>query len=651
MSVAMLAAPIRSWKPGDRAGLTPLEVFGYVWATRPRWQKTVVHAFWIVQTFGVLLFTFAPVAAAEGVDSILSFTGIPDSSGVRVADNMYIRADASALDWNGVLPEIHPERLGNIGTNVVGEFWVSLTKLIVGLGGWLVMAAKSAVFNKLFGEVFKAIGWSFHITLSSTPLMLMALSMATLVGVAMIAFGRIAAGRTTIIIAWLLGTVGLLAARGLLGDLIAPQGWMTKVRTVADGFAGTLIRQGNALSSGTTVADQKYGTFVIALADALVRNPFQVWMLGRAVGSGKGITPAAAALGEDQRTDALCAAAWDAGMKSHSQAKLVTGLANNCPKDIVEHMTMFSSWDGLIIAGAAVLCMGVATWWAFCALKCLFYTIGTGAFAEAFIIVGLIPGWLRRFLGLVSIDFATQIISYALYTILSSVYVLVLGVCFKLQYKAFGVDFVIARIFITAVVMVLFFTLIRHWGKLYRQAIGLPGSGLASATAPVKAALSAAGAGAAFGLAGASAMGRAGGVGASAGGQVNNANTNSRIGSGMRASMQAAAGAMSFAHPGAAALGAMAGGFGSAGLAAFGGGGGKSTASAEKDKGGLLTKSPGGSGAGGGRGSSAAQQAQSMRADREAADRIRGMTRPAGGPGGSTRPPAHGGNSGSGMVK
>ncbi|MDM2164771.1 hypothetical protein PP352_21710 [Mycobacteroides abscessus] len=646
MSVAMMAAPIRSWKPGDRTGLTPLEVFGYVWATRPRWQKTLVHGFWIVQTFGVLLFTFAPVAAAEGVDSVLSFTGIPDSSGVRVADNMYIRADASALDWNGVLPEIHPERLGNIGTNVVGEFWVSLTKLIVGLGLWLVMAAKSAVFNKLFGEIFTAIGWSFHLTLNSTPLILMALSMATLIGVAMIAFGKIAAGRTTIIIAWALGTVGLATARGLLGDLVAPQGWMTKVRTVADGFAGTLMRQGNALSSGTTVADQKYGTFVIALADALVRNPLQVWMLGRAVGSGKGITPSGTALGEGQRTDALCAAAWDAGMKSHSQAKLVTGLANNCPTDIVEHMTMFSPWDGLIIAGAAFLCVGVAAWWAFCALKCLFYAIGTGAFAEAFILVGLIPGWLRRFLGLVSIDFATQIISYAMYTILSSVYVLVLGVCFKLPYKAFGVDFVIARIFITAVVMVLFFKLIRHWGQLYRQAIGLPGSGLASAAAPVKAALGAAGAGAAFGLAGASAMGRAGGVGASAGGQVNNANTNSRIGAGMSAGMQAAAGAMAFAHPGAAALGSMAGGFGSAGLAAFGGGG-KSSGGGEKDKGGLLTKSPGG----GGRGSSPAQQAQSMRADREAADRIRGMTRPGGGPSGSTRPPAHGGNSGSGMVK
>lgn len=620
--------------------LTGMEFLAAQWAMLSRRKRIAIHTLWGTQLVWLMAFCAAPDAMAQGASSLLDFTGIPDSAGVPVSRNMAISQDTSIADWNGTLPRLHAGNVidGSFDNAVAGAA-VTMVKIIFCLGAWLFHVARSVVFNQIFGTIFKSIGYSFHTALNSAPFLLMALGLGTFIGIVMMSTGRLAAGRATIALSWLFGIPGMVFGRNAMSDLLEPGGWIDNVRTVADGFATTLMRNGHAISTQSTGLDRTFNTMEIALADGVVRFPMMVWLLGRPV---RGKVPnmptgplEAAGIG---RTDATCATAWDAGQMSGSRGKLTEGLQNACPADIVEHMANVNPWEGWALPILGGLILGVGVWWAICALNCLFRTLFYGAFAEGFILLAIVPGWLRRFAQYVGMDAVSQIVSYALYTVMTSIYVLVLGVCFSLSYKQWGADYTILKLVITATVMVMFMSQLKRLGRMYRAAMGGAGEALGSAMKAAKAVAGAVGAGAALGLSGASAFGaasRAGGVGASAGGQVSNANTQSRMSAGIQAGIGAAATAMSRMHPVAAAAGAVGGGFGAAGASFFRPGGGQGTSGGDGAKNAVgvgrdgSAGIPGPRGGQGGQGSSAQQQAHSLRVDQEAADRVRGLTRPA----------------------
>ncbi|WP_454793751.1 hypothetical protein [Mycolicibacterium lutetiense] len=519
----------------------------WIWVlARPRWQRYAFFTVWGVQLALFALFVFAPRAYADSVDSIFSFFGVKDSYGVPLTSNMFVRADDSIADWNGVLPRIHAEQGMAAGiNNVVGGFFTSLIAVTAAFMLWVMRSLRAVFWNELFGGIFSAIGMGIDKVLNSAPFLGIGIVVGTLIGIGMMTFGHYTGGRMTIATTWFLGIFGLTFGRGLLGEMLAPSGWIDSVRTVGTGIAGTLMSQGRAISDGSTAVDRKFDDLQIGFADA-IRTALQQWMLGRSVDG-----------------DPACSAAWNSGQKSGNARTLAEGIFANCPKEVTDHIGTGGLGEGLFLFLVILACLAVGAWFAWCGLMCLFRALFYGGFAPAFVVYGLFPGFPRRFLRLSASDFITQVLSYGGYMVLTGVYVMVLMATWNVpaaKASAALSNSVTARMLITGIVMILFTATVKHIGKLHRAAMQMPSSAHPS---PGKM-LAPASAAAAAGIAGASAArgGRlVGGSSGGGGGPVNNKATSARINAGMQAAQMA----LSRMHPAAAAAGALAGGFGSAG--------------------------------------------------------------------------------------
>lgn len=611
----------------------------WIWVlARPRWQRYTFFTVWGLHLTLFALFLFAPRAYAEGMGSLFSFFGVKDSYGVPTTSNMFVRADDSIADWNGVLPRIHAEQGMAAGfNNVIGGFFTSLIVVTAAFMLWLMRALRAVFWNELFGGIFSAVGLGIDKVLNSAPFLGIGIVVGTLIGIGMMTFGHYTGGRMTIAMTWFLGIFGLSFGRGLLGDMLAPSGWIDNVRTVGSGIAGTLMSQGRIISGGSTTVDRKFDDLQIGFADA-IRTSLQQWMLGRSVDSpppkpGDDPLPIPVA-----GTDPACSAAWTSGQSSGNSKTLATEIFSNCPVDVTTHIGTGGLGEGLFLWLVILACLAVGAWFAWCGLMCLFRALFYGGFAPGFILYGLFPGFPRRFLRLVSYDFITQVLSYGGYMVLTGVYVLVLMATWNLpaSWASSALNnSVTARMLVTGIIMILFSTTIKHIGKLHRAAMQMPSGGHPS-PGKMMAPASAAAAAALGGVAAARGGRFAGGGGGS---PVNNKATSARINAGMQAAQMA----LSRMHPAAAAAGALAGGFGSAGAGiahrAFKGGSKDSDQPRPRSGGGRGPSGRGESGRPAGRpgaGSDAGQRAKDLaKATRQEAAQIsrQSMQRPSGGRG------------------
>lgn len=539
-----------------------------VWAwvrAQPRWLRLWVRVMLATQVVMIAAMLLAPHACAAGLDAVLGFTGVRDSYGVPLSSVMYVNADDALFDWNGVLPRVHAGTSVSAGiANAVGAAETSFIVITVSLMLWLMRALQATFWNDLFGSVFSAVGFSLDKVLSSAPFVGLGLVAGTFAGVLMIGAGRYTAARTTIAATWIIGTLGLALGHDLLGKLLAPQGWVNQVHSVATGVAGTLMSRGQAISSGSTSVDARFGQLQTGFADA-TRQALQQWMLGRVVDR----PPSDLSQADPTQVDpaAACSAAWTSGQLSGDPQQLVTDLTNGCPPDVVAHIQHVSMLEGLFVWVVLAGCLAVGAWFAWCGLNCLFRVLFYGGFAVAFVVYGVFPGFPRRFLKLAATDFLTQLLSYGIYFVLTGVYVLVLLSVWSIHISGFGAVSAVARLTVTAIVMMLFVAAVRHVRKLHQMATSVPPAEHVTPARMAAPVMAAAGMSAAAGLSAFSAAGgRAGGAGRGGGsGPVSNRSTSGRINAGLAAAQSA----LSFAHPAAAAVGAVAGGFGSAGVGAL----------------------------------------------------------------------------------
>ncbi len=621
-----------------------------VWlASLPRWQRLLVRAFWVSQILALLLMLFAPHAAAAGLDAVVGFTGVRDSYGVPLVNNRFINGDDSLFDWNGVLPRIHAGTSISTGiVNAIGQAETSWIVVSVALFLWLIRALRSVFWNHLIGSVFSSVGLGLDTLVNSTPALAAGILVGTFAGVAAMGIGHHTAGRMMIGSTWAIGIVGLPLARRVGSNMLGPAGWIDKIRVVSEGAAGVLMRQGRDVGAGTSGLDGQVNRLETGFADA-TRAALQDWMLGRVVDP-RSVGPGSA----KPRTDLACSQAWTAGQMSGDPMMLAQRMAGDpsshvppaCPDDVLMHIQHVNLFDGVFITLLLWACLGIGAWFAWCGLNCRFRFIAHGAFAPAYLVYGIFPSFPRRFLKLVSADFVVQGMSDGLYTILTGLYVMIL----LAAWMAAGAlpvirDAALARLVVTAILMVLFVGYVAHVRKLHRIAAQLPAAGNVSPSKLAAPATMAATAGLS-----ALAASRGGRFGAAGGGRagVNNKATSARINAGL----QAAQIALSRLHPATAAAAAVAGGFGSAAFSAFGqkragdqekkssGGGGSAAVPAPKS---------GGRPSGGGHRAPdhvqrAQQRAAAARADATSVAQQTALQRP----GGKSRPV---GGGGSGFVR
>lgn len=558
-------------------------------SSRPRWQRLAVQLSLGTHLTAIAMCLFAPKAFANGLDGLLGFTGITDSYGVPLTANRFVMADDSLIDWNGVLPRVNPGNSVSAGViNAFGAAETSLIVVTVALALWLIRALRSTLWNDLFGSVFTALGNGIEAVVNAGPFLGIGIIIGSLVGIVLIAFGRGTAGRFTIAVTWLLGIFGLAFGRELLAKMLSPSGWMNTVREMSSGIAGTLITQGRNLTAGDTGVDRQVDALSTAFADA-VRETLQVWMLGRVVDP----RSADASGGSGPGSMQACSQAWTSGQRSGNSQTLAQAIIDNCPAEVVSYIGSAGLFEGIGLWLLLMACVAVGAWFAWCALMCLFRALFYAGFAVVFILYGLIPGFPRRFLKLTVSDFVTQIVSYGVYVVLTAVYVVVLMTTWNypaLRVAGLGGDYtVVARLVVTALMMMLFVKCISHVAKLHGAAMNQPaGPSASNMTSPIKSAVAG---GAALGLAGAAASrGGAGPFGGSSGAAKR-----------MNAGMRSAAMMLSRTHPAAAAAGAVVGGLGSAASTAMRnrGDGGSASSSGSSGSPGSGSATGGGSGGGG----------------------------------------------------
>lgn len=528
----------------------------WIWLSyQPNRAKWGFRLFLASQIVWLAAFLLAPHAAAAGLDGLLGFTGINDSHNIPLSANMYVRADDTLFDWNGVLPRI------NTGVSVsdgiaasVGAWITSFIVVSVSLMLWLIKVLRSSFWNDLIGAIFKIVGFSLEQVVNAGPFVPLGLLIGSFVGVMMMAFGRHTAGRMTIVITWAIGIIGMSVGHDAVSKLLAPSGWLNQVRTVADGIAGTLMRRGQLISSGDTGIDRKFDELQTGFADA-TRQGLQQWMLGRIV-DGQPTDQIRAGV----RSDALCSLAWDSGQRSGDSKKLLEYVVKACPADVQTHLSNISQFEGLFLLALLFACLAVGAKYAWNGLNCLFRAGGYAGFALGILVYALFDGFPRRFGKLAAGDFVKQVLSYGVWIVMTGLYVLVLMTCYQLKTGNPFANSLVGRLMVTAIFMVLLTTFLRHLGRLHEIAMRQPSAPDVSPGKLASAVGGAAGGAAAMGLSGAMAA-RAGGGGR----PVNNASTASRLNAGMGAAQRA----LSFAHPAAAAVGSVAGGVGGAGLSAF----------------------------------------------------------------------------------
>ncbi|MGD9622321.1 MAG: hypothetical protein AB7G47_20045 [Mycolicibacterium sp.] len=514
------------------------------WCGRPRWQRWMMHGVWATQVASLVMVMLAPRVWAAGLDSVFGFTGVRDSYGVPLTSMMFVNADDALFDWNGVLPRVHAgASISNGFLNAIGAAETGLIVTTVAVLLWVVRALQSTVWNDLFGSIFSTLGYSIDQVLNSAPFVGIGLLFGSLAGVLLIGVGRATAGRAVLGTTWLLGSFGIVFGRDLLSKLASPNGWINQVHSVATGVAGALMRRGADMRAGSPGG--RFSEMETGFADA-TRQVLQQWMLGRVVDPGTRWSANAA--------DAACSAAWTKGQMTGDRAELVETIANSCPQDVLTHIQSVNVMDAVAIWVVLVACLGVAAWFSWCALNCLFRVLFWGGFAQVFIVYGLIPGFPRRFLKLASGDFVKQLLSYGVYFVLTGVYVVILTTVWGLSVPRMSGS-VMGQLVVTGVVMVLLVLMVRHVGRLHGQATGLPAAGDLTArhlAAPLSM-------GAAAGISATTAA-RAG----SGGGPSSNSGSAARINAGL----QAAQIGLSRLHPAMAAAGSIGGALGSLGAGA-----------------------------------------------------------------------------------
>lgn len=608
-----------------------------VWfRTLPRAVRGFFHVVWAAELSTFLLILLAPNAAAQGVDSILGFTGIGDSYGVPTSANMWINADDALFEWNGVLPKLgNGTSITNGFANVFGSAQTTLIVVTVCAGLWLIRGLRSVMWNDIIGSIFKSVGFSLDQVVNSGPFLAIGLTAGIFVGVALIAFGRGVAGRGTIGVTFGIGMVGLLFGKNIVTRLFEPTGWMTNVRAVSESAAATIMRRGREIGSAQTTLDSHFRQIETGMAD-FTRQALQQAMLGTVVDPPK--APKLGGAMPETKSLPDCSMGWTEGQKSGNSKALGEAIAQHCPPEIIDRIQDPQPMLLTFLFVLLVACIFVAAVFSWRGLSALFKAGATAGVAPMMFIYALFPGFPRRFGKLAANDFIVQVGKYGIYNILTGIYVLILGVCFTLPFAKFHVDFLVAKLAITAILMLLFNGWVNHMADLHRVAMGQPSGKEVTAKQVASPVLSAAGGAAAMGLAGASAA-RAGGAGArggSGGGgrPVNNRGTSSRISAGLQAAQMA----LGRTHPAAAAVGAMAGGFGSAGVGAL------ASRRAEKSeaKSGGGGSRPGGrsdsSGPGGRQQSPAEKRAQQTRQDAAQIARQAQSNRPVTGGGSSSAP-------------
>jgi hypothetical protein len=335
----------------------------------------------------------APRATASTNAAILNFTGLSDSYGVPIGD--YYLAVASVRDqitqagpavtgnpaswvaWSGHTLEA---LLSSIPVTTALTVEAGLFVGVVALALWVMKITVSTYWVTVIGGIARAIVGAVIQVTTGIGLLVLAVPVGVLIGVATIKRGEAGRGWTMILIALTLPALSIAVFDDPAGEMYGPDGLLAFGRRV--GFSVAEAATNNGSLRGASGAGGEVGALTASLITHTVREPLQLWNFGHVVDGVGG-----------------CGAAWSAAVRGGAPDGPIAAMAacgDRAAVAYAQHLDGTNVWIGMIFVLSALLLAAfmVVSGWA--VLKVSVKAIWTTVILLPTLWLGAVPGAPQR---------------------------------------------------------------------------------------------------------------------------------------------------------------------------------------------------------------------------------------------------------------
>ena len=384
------------------------------YATHPRWGRPALP-FAVLQGLSIVAVGVAPRATASTNAAMLNFTGLSDSYGVPIGD--YYLAVASVTDQ---ITQAGPSVTANPGSwaawsvHTAGILLSCITVAtaltieaglfvgIVALALWVMKITVSTYWLTVIGSIARAVAGAVVAVTTQTGLLLLAVPVGVLIGVATVKRGEAGRGWTMILIALTLPALSVAVFADPAGEMYGPDGLLAFGRRVGFSVAEAATHNGS-------LAGGQVSALTASLITHTVREPLQLWNFGHVV----------------DRVDG-CGAAWSAAVRGGVPDGPITAMATCGDRAAVtyaRHLDGTNVWIGMVFVLAALLLAAfmVVSGWA--VLKVSVKAIWTTVILLPTLWLGAVPGAPQRR----AVDVVWQFFRHGVEVIVYITYISVIG--------------------------------------------------------------------------------------------------------------------------------------------------------------------------------------------------------------------------------
>ncbi|MFE3445385.1 hypothetical protein ACFXNW_20345 [Nocardia sp. NPDC059180] len=341
------------------------------------------------------------LAASSSTNTALSALDVRDSSGVQLADYMFVIHVGNSL--------FNPAKAAlALVIGLIFAGWIVIEGAVLWLVGWVL----SFVWLDLIGSVMTGVAHSFTSQIATSIMLVTAVTIGGVIVAVFIARGLHAKATAQIVTMVGVAMIGPIFLADPLADILSSHGVLVQGRNLGLSVAAGL--QGNTAIN----PDQLVATMQADMVDNFARKPLQVWNFGHVVDMYPG-----------------CKEAWSAGIQSGSGDTVRDNL-QNCGDGAAYAMssepTVGQVGAGLLILLSALIMMYFA---ANMAVRIIW--AGLDAIYHGFMMIfglaagGFIYGPTQTFMARNAADGVIAGARMAINTVFLSVYLLILGKIFE----------------------------------------------------------------------------------------------------------------------------------------------------------------------------------------------------------------------------
>jgi hypothetical protein len=385
------------------------------YATHPRWGRPAL-VFAVLQGMSIVAVGVAPRATASTNAAMLNFTGLSDSYGVPIGD--YYLAVASVTDQitqAGPTVTANPASWAAWSAHTVGILLSCITVAtaltieaglfvgIVAVALWVMKITVSTYWLTVIGNIARVVAGAVVAVTTQIGLLLLAVPVGVLIGVATVKRGEAGRGWTMILIALTLPALSVAVFADPAGEMYGPDGLLAFGRRVGFSVAEAATHNGSLVGGGQVSA------LTASLITHTVREPLQLWNFGHVVDRVGG-----------------CGAAWSAAVRGGVPDGPITAMAtcgDRAATVYARHLDGTNVWIGMVFVLAAFLLAAfmVVSGWA--VLKVSVKAIWTTVILLPTLWLGAVPGAPQRR----AVDVVWQFFRHGVEVMVYITYVSVIG--------------------------------------------------------------------------------------------------------------------------------------------------------------------------------------------------------------------------------